>query len=352
MGRIVKNKLSEDICTVYINDFDDDYHLYEDEKEFTEIEKAARRLKKRYRNLAEYNEALITYYTYLIHLNKKYGGTPEYFTLLMESGVVTEFIPSFPQIKKTKLNKTLMKKGIVLTKSNGARFDMDTINQFIDDLNIDYSTQYEWTDETYFISDKMVKKASKKWDDVEKKSASSSVNRRSKANMSEVDFLQEYFESKQIMERRKKRKNIVEDDELSFADILYGNYDEVDEVQESTTVWFEGNLVNRDELDDIKLLRMMKMKGWNPMKIVAGRGLTAEEDEKGSKKEMEGVDPEIYAILKRHDKLEKKRKKKRKKNDNFLAKVMSDNNYDTYDEFEEDMLSATGPYSAYDGRFD
>lgn len=346
MGIIARETNTEPIYTVYIQDFpDSDYHKTRDEALMDDLERRARKLRRRYRNIIEYNDAMETYREYMFALSIKTCGygkkNHERFLMMLELEQVDAYIPGEPKLKNTRLNRELMKKGEVITRGTGKILDNDELDEFIKEFVADMGypdKDAPCTEEPIPIP----KKELKMLDKIIPTIGESDFLRENKARLSEIDYLDEYFKARKIMsEKKSKKKKYEEDDEdeLTLCDWYYGRY-EFDEPDDSQTqVWYEGSIVQKDEIESIQILRQMKEYGWNPVKILTGPGVS----EKGIKKAKESNDgsgdSRIANILKKQEKLEKKRKKKKKKNDDFFAKIMSDNKWDDFEDFENEMLN-------------
>ena len=313
---------TEPIDLVYINDFDDTYNEYEEEKARNELEREARKIRRRYRNINEYNYALNIFCQYMAELSISYGQR-ELFNAALRSGAIKDFIPPFPRLKMTKLNKKMLKKGIRDSIGDGKLISSP---EDVEMLIRAYMGDEEYIDpnETVLYNPIPVHKTKILEDELD--DVKDETGMRSDRRMSEIDYLEEYFRAKNIMKSKKSSKKKKEDDELSGSDWFYGNYssDDVEE-KENEVVWYEGSLLSGKEIEDVKVMRMLKTLGWDSIKMMRGKTGTV-----SSVRHMKNV-----------DKMEKKAKKKKEKTDNFLTKILTDNSFDSFEDFEDAMLDFT-----------
>ncbi len=94
-----------------VHDFGDNYHRPDEEiyRGFNaEMMKQLRSLKRKYRDFAEFCEAKDLYNRYAEMLFEKYGGKKK-FKFLQSVGLVQEFIPFCPELRKIKKNRKYIK---------------------------------------------------------------------------------------------------------------------------------------------------------------------------------------------------------------------------------------------------
>lgn len=346
MGIIPRNKVTEPINTVYVQYFrDDDYHKYPNEAMMDDLEKKARKLRRRYRNLIDYQDAMETYKEYMMALSIKTCGygkkNHERFIMMLELDQVDAYIPGEPQLKNTRLNRQLLKTGGIVSRGTGKNINWELTEQLAKEIVEDMG--YPDKDEPCREKPRKIPKSEMKMlDKIIPTVDDSPFMRDAGARLSEIDYLDEYFKARKIMSEKKSSKMFKEEEEeeLTLCDWYYGDY-EFDEPEKDECVWYEGSIVNKEELENIQMLKMMKQLGWNPIKIATGPGVSEEGIEKAKKKKDSS---KVADILKREEKLEKKRKKKKKKNDDFFAKVMSDNKWTDFEDFENEMLNPSDPF--------
>lgn len=323
-GSNPKSIENESLDTVYIQDFGDRYHVLDEEKEWNELERKAHTIKRRYRNIREYNEAVNIYCEYMANLSISYGRR-DLFNLALRAGNVTEFIPPFPRLKQTKANKTRLKKGIMDSAGDGRLLDEKDADEYIQKVIEDEEIElYDPEDDVALMPLSMKKVHFLEEEALDVVSDNGSRIFDSNARMSEVDFLEEYFRAKNIMTSKKKKKKKNEDeDKLYGHELFYHMYETEDIIEEDDTMWYEGSIMTRSEIEDVKMLRQLKELGWDSLKLM-----------NGSRKGQSST----IRHMKNIDKMEKKHKKKKKKSDNFITQILTDNKFDSFEDFESSML--------------
>ena len=304
------------LTTVYVSDFGDNYHRTDDEPS-TELEKAARRIRRRYKNITEYMQALGVYQEYMALLALKHGG-PVLFKLKLKNEAIEDFVPAKPRMKNTAHNKMLLKKGIMVSRVNLNKVDRDKLSDTIE-TNVD-------EDQEHIIADTKTK------DPVALKLIKEGHFDRVRvgrvAAISNIDFLEEYFRSK-----NSKQKEEVEEElqSVSLTDIASGAYEDKiqDTSEQDDVIYYRGNYMSRQAVEDLKIYQDLGAFGWNSIKIMKEKG----------------VSKRITNIVKEQNKMSKKKKKKdskkKGKSDDFLVSVMMDNDHDSFANYEQDMLNFT-----------
>ena len=178
---------TEPIDLVYINDFDDTYNEYEEEKARNELEREARKIRRRYRNINEYNYALNIFCQYMAELSISYGQR-ELFNAALRSGAIKDFIPPFPRLKMTKLNKKMLKKGIRDSIGDGKLISSP---EDVEMLIRAYMGDEEYIDpnETVLYNPIPVHKTKILEDEID--DVKDETGMRSDRRMSEIDYLEE-----------------------------------------------------------------------------------------------------------------------------------------------------------------
>ena len=97
-------------------------------------------------------------------------------------------------------------------------------------------------------------------------------------------------------------------------------------------IWYNGQMMRKDVVQENAIYRDLKELGWDGTKIF-------KRNMKGNK---HGT---AYDLLKKADKREKKQRKKNKKKnkikDDFMSTLVFDNGYETFEDFQDDMLNMT-----------
>jgi hypothetical protein len=301
----------EHLLTVYAIDFNDNFHRLDTEAS-SELEKQARKIRRRYREFSEYQKAIEVYQEYMAYLIIKHGGF-KIFEAKLKSEAIDDFIPAKPRLKNTKMNKFIMKHGIVLSSTKELQIDDDIIKESIDKVdpnNVQVLAEAAKKSEAenfldYNFGEKL---ASKKLEAIDN-----------------LDYLNEYFYGKNQQKEKEKEKEYAD---LSLSKIMKSNY--VDYLPEDTTerdtiINYKGAYLNQEAIEELKVFENLSQYGWNSLKLMKRKNISSR----------------ITNILKGKQKKEKKKDKKRDKNDDFIVKIVTDNNYDDFSSFQEDMLNFT-----------
>lgn len=301
---------------VYVNDFGDNYHRTEDEPS-TELESAARKIRRRYKNITDYMTALVTYQEYMALLAMKHGG-PQLFKIKQENDLIDDFIPSKPRMKDNAHNKMLLKNKIMLSRVNVNKVNYEALEESAREYG-------EAEKDGDLIIDTTIK------DPVASKVIKSGLNARGVPTLSSqiqtINFLEEYFMN--------KNKNIVpgklDDDDvnISITRIMSEEFDDMveDTSEEDDVIFYQGNYMNRRTVEDLRVYQDLGERGWNAVKLMKHKGVSKR------------VTKIVKNQNKTNNKKSKKDKKNKRKNDDFLVSVMLDNEHDSFKDFEEDMLN-------------
>lgn len=315
---MVVGKARPDVGTILVNDFGDSYHRTNVDPT-TELEKEARKIRHKYRCFEEYKFALATYYEYMDTLQEKYGGRKK-FKLNLQSGMVQEFLPPYPRLKKSTTNNYIMNNNIVVSDPTVVRIDEEALNEL--------ETELEDEEDDVYVSDKIL--PSKK--DPDHKVVEEIVDKglysvKRLKDASAYDILAQYFSG---MDNKKNKKGKIKDDYVPSLTDIIEDRDEIEE-EDDFRVFRNGRLCSKEEIKNLNFYDELKSLGWNSMSVM--KQTVGQLDETSA-----------LACALRREKLNKKKEKKRKKKqskaaDEFLAKVMGDNGYDEFEDFQNDMLN-------------
>lgn len=312
------------LSEVYVLDFDDDYHRTDAEPS-SELERRVRNLKRRYKNMILYSEALATYYEYMDFLYTLHG-SKELFDLKFKSGVIEEYVPHKPKLKETRVLKFYYDNNIVIGRGYDSNIDMDKADEFLS-RNADFFYNHIKDDEPKFVkSSKEDSKKISKYIDDECMDKDRPV--------SGIDFLDEYFQMKNkraAKDLRKRRKKYNQETSLGVSLTQIWKYADDDgnlpEGIEDTSdddkwTYFEGVMVTRANAKDMELYKRLAECGWNSYAVM---------------KRNKSTKRAAKSILKEEKKNKKKEKKKNKLINAVLSDIASDNGYEDYEDFCRDM---------------
>lgn len=306
---IIKIENYDFLYNIYAQDFGDDYHRTGNEPS-TELERNVRKIRRRYRNLHDYLPAAADYKEYMTLLAQKHGGT-QLFKLKLKNGLIEEFIPHLPRMKNTPMNRYLMKNKIVLSEMKVKTIKCEELLKFMNENSMHI--------EEYKTKEKLDKNAERI---LEKEGIQNRI--KNIKNIHSLDHLEEYFKSKNNKSDKEYQDSL---DACSLKDLMKANYEDkiYDTSEEDDVIFYRGRYLNRDSVNEIKTFETFSSYGWNSLKIMKS---------KCSSKS-------LTRIMKEKSKESKKKNKKRKSTDDFLTQLTTDNNYSTFSDFEEDMLSFT-----------
>jgi len=297
---------NEFLFEVYVNDFGDNYHRGSEEPS-TELEKSAKKIRRRYKNINDYMVGLMVYDEYMDKLAKKHGGI-EILKIKIRNDMINEFIPAKPRMRNNVINKFLIKNKIILSRTKHLYPDEEIIDKLLL-INNDEIQEFKSSK----ITDKVVL-------EIIKDGAVTAIPDKKLKSIHNIDLLAEFFESKEKIKQSKQKEYIPKLNEL-----MNGNY--FDKIQDTTkqdeVIHYNGRFVTRDTAEELRVYQNLNDMGWNSIKLMKEKG----------------VSKRATKLIK--DRENKKRKKKNKKNDNFMTRVVTDNNYNSFEDFQEDMLNFT-----------
>ena len=316
-----KKTKGPDVGLVYVNDFGDGYHKLNTDPS-NDLERAVRKIRRRYRAFDDYKKALTIYYEYMDTLAAKYGGHKQ-FQMRMESNTVFEFIPPFPKLKKNPVNDFITEHKILISDPNRVTYDNEVLEAY-ESLFEEELTKNTVMDNTIIEDkdDELLKK-------IVKKGIYGKIDAKRMREVDAVDLLASYFDSGSTKKGKGKKKD--KQDELpSVTDIIE---DRVVEDKEEEAIFYRGRLMTSEEIAQMKLYQEMNKFGWNSLALM----------KQGSR---DSGSSAIASVL-RDEEYRKKREKKAKKKgkgskaaNDFLIKMMGDND-ETFEDFEESMLNFT-----------
>ena len=306
--------------TVYVTDFGDNYHRTEDEPS-SELEKEARRIRRRYKSIADYMAALAIYNEYMAMLAVKHG-SPQLLKIKIDNDAIDDFIPAKPRMKNTPHNKMLLKKGIMVSSININKINYDNLEDTLDALEEDLTGEEEIVADTDMEEDKIAKK-------LIKKGHFNRVSINKVKEIDNIDFLEEYFATKNSIQREEEEEEVAS---ISVTAIANGKYDEMvrDTTEDDDIIYYRGNYMDRQTVEDLRIYQDLGERGWNSVKLMKEKGLS---------KRMTKV---LKAQTKKNkDKDEDKTKMMDAAGDAFFISLGMDNDHDSFGSYQEEMSNFT-----------
>ena len=317
-----------------IHDFGDDYHLPDVDEDINQLPMTkVKKIRRRYQNWFDYLEACDLYDNYVSGLKEKYGGDAN-FKLAMLLGNVREYLPNYPELKKSKRNRYYYKHRIPKVYITDFNFDPVPIEDI----------------ESLPKSNVRVKLCKGKTANAMYDSAEAFLRTSISQITSELDSLNAYWiRNNERIERmkcgktkKKKLKNQLKRKTLrislqyrSLSDMIAlaekrkrDKFFSVGNTNESLN-YYKGRYLTGDDEDQLDLIERLKNLG------VVFSKLTKSNTKLIRKK-----------ILKKSGKYNSKKKRKRdkknrKQEQKFLREI-SGNMYNDWTSFETDMTTMTG----------
>lgn len=298
---------------VFVTDFDDNYHRFDTDPS-NELERAVSKIRRRYSNIADYMEAVAIYNEYMGLLAVKHGN-PDILKLKLKHGAVKDFLPPKPRMKNTTENRDLLKNKIIVSRTNVRKVDDEKLDASLSTFNVnnEYDGMYIQESE---VSDPVGKSMIK-----EGLADNQKMTMKQLAKVSDIDYLEEYFamERERAQEQQKKKFN-----RLGLSQIIRGEMPEDPDIEpdETGVILYNGSFMTPAERDQVTIYQHLGKVGWDSLKLMKTRG-----EDKG-----------ITKLMKDDDKKKKKKNKKRNDDDDFIVKMVTDGNFDSFGEFQDEML--------------
>ena len=315
-----KSTASMSLTTILVNDFGDSYHRLDNEPS-SELERDVRRIRRRYRAFDEYKKAMSIYVEYMDKLADKYGGHNRFKTRL-QSNTVFEYIPPRPKLKKSPINDFITHHKIMISDPNRMTFNSESIEEY------ENTFQEELTDDT-FVSPDIIKVKDKQLAELVQDASLGRMDLKKMKEVDAIETLASYFDSTNTKKGKKAKKDSVP----SVTDILE---DRVEDEDSDDVVFFKGRYMTAEEVKEMKLYQELNKYGWNSLALMKAHKAG------GNSAIANALKDEKYK--KKREKLNKKKNKKKggKAADEFLIKMMGDNDdYESFGDFQEDMLNYT-----------
>lgn len=316
-----RNSSDLSLSTILVNDFGDSYHRFDNEPS-DELEKDVRKIRRRYRVFGEFQRASSIYVEYMDRLSTKYGGSNR-FTARLQSNTVYEYLPPKPKLKKNTINDFISEHKVMISDPGRMTFNSEQLEGYENEFDS------ELTDST-FVSSDIIYSKDKILNGLSEDLMYGKVGRKNIKEIDALDLLASYFDTKSTSKGKKQKEK---DSELpSVIDILDDN---VPDDEDEDAVFFRGRYMTRHEVEQMKLYQDLSRYGWNSLALMKQHNFS------NSSAIVNVLKDEKYK--KKRDKMMNKKKKKGKSNaDEFLIRMMGDNDeYETFGEYEEDMLNAT-----------
>ena len=302
-----------------VNDFGDDYHKDDSEMEHNILLKRVKNIKRRYRDFAEYCEAIDIINDYMDWLIFDKWGGEKRFDFYWQVGLMKDYLPAIPKLKKTRYNYKYMKEGV--SGFDKTHFD-NTIGKPLPEPDTDRI--------------KIKVKFSKKTEDIfTSKYEASQVREELGVGLEDI---RKYYHlkkgkpiklSKQALKRRIDKEKELDTEEYTATALIkeyYRRLDSKDFDYDDPNQLFEYKraFIRRSEIEELQVYELLKSCGIGVSKTLSKKSRRLVEPKKKDKK------------LK---KAEKKAKKKEKKMQEKIMESFRTNNYETFDQFTNEIMT-------------
>ena len=301
-----------------VNDFEDEYHLPDPEVKVVDNEMLSKlkSLKHRYRDFGEYCDAMDLFDSYIRQLVNKYGGKKR-FRILYQLGLISEYIPVIPTLRRTKINKLYIEKGLPRVQTD--TFDTSYIEvpsiEDVEEPDVEFSLKDKDEDK---IFDKSIK----------------SVSRDAVAR--DIDMIEKFYKSKvkhptrlskkAHKERILKHRFLVEDyvpiKNLEEEYYRRKDLEEFEVVDPEDVVYYKGVTIGKLEAEELEARDILNSIGFK-----LGINALGKKSRKVIKK------------AKKKNKKEKKKKKKEAKMSKKYLDSFGNGSVQTFDEYQNAMLN-------------
>lgn len=311
---IQKEKVEPNQRTVYVQDYGDNYHRLDIDPS-SELEAAARQIRRRYRRMGDYMKAVAVYNEYMTSLYEKYGGK-YFFDLRYDEELIEDFVPAAPRMKNTPRNKTILKRRIIVSDIDVTKIDNERLDQLVEE----YSEQTNLKELTISERDTPDKEVRKIIKDISFGPIKPKITQ-----VDSLDYLDAYFKSKNKIMDEKREEKIAS---ISLSDIIDGNYEiESTDEDEIASVYYNGKYIRKNLADDLQLYTQLGKMGWDHIKLMKRKGVSGRVTKLAIKEE------------KRKRKRGKNKKNRKKETDDLLMESIFDNggNHESFGDFQKEL---------------
>ena len=316
-----------------IHDFGDSYHMpdVKTDEETESLLYRVKKIKRKYTNWFDYTDACKLYDDYMNHLFDKYGGRDQ-FDLQCLLGKMYDYIPNYPELRKTRKNKYYRK-----NKTTKDMVEYDDIEISEDFLDLDYD------------KDKLVCEP----DDVKIKIKNDKVvgdiynsmskfgNIDTQSIVNDLNLIDDWFRNRRerierIKGNKKKKRNKLRKlnrtalrmslnyrsltDRINLYDKERRDKFLGIEPKSHQVVYYKGTMCSTANLEELEVIDDLKKIGVNLNKL----------------------DLKKLKVIRLSKKDKKKKKKKNKRKEDKFINEFTSGEYDDFEEYQNEMLQLTG----------
>lgn len=310
----------QNMKVVYANDFDDGYHNMTAPVS-SELEKEARRIRRRYRasQVVEYLNAKAVYEEYMETI---YGMYPSksIAKFSIDSGNFTGFVPPKPRMKKKKILEDI-KNGNIGSRVNWKNTSMDKVKKFI---NENFDTDVGDVHLEGDLKKKDVKSLKLNF------KAGSKVNRNQDKILESLAHVSDYEMMTQFMRRKIEEQQVDTVEEWDpFSAPLHKMMDSkfVEQIrnteEDDEVIIYNNSKMTRRQAKQYQFYDKLTEAGFDGLKLMKLHG------------------SKLSKSVKRMERLTKVARKKKKKTDKILMNNSGISGYKDFEAYENDMLNFT-----------
>lgn len=312
----------------YVNDFGDEYHEPEKKTNFIsrDLLSQLKQIKRRYRDVGEYCDAMDLINRYLDDLVDCYGGKNR-FKMMLQLEMVKEYLPIIPELKKTKKNRRFIEYGA--SREYSEKFDTSKLTERMID---------EYPERKLKIDFEFSKKGFGTL--LDKMKSNLARDESGKMIAAELDVVEEFYRARVRRPTKKQKRKIKKKILKRKNNFLKTDYYSMDD-RIADYYWRKDN-----HIDD----------SYDPNEVINYKGTTykrsqAEEIEVAEQLKEIGIDLGLRQLSKKTRKIVKRKNKKnkkaakRKKNEKKMAKsymkMFSGGKYKTFENFQNEVREFT-----------
>ena len=325
-----------------VRDFGDDYHL-PDPEELVESSLLAqvKKIRRRYNNWFDFVDACNLYDTYMEELIDSYGGMKQ-FKLACLMGVVREYIPNYPELKKTKKNRFFVKHRMSRESMVGEpSFESSTVNDLIVPAETTAKIKVKLVD-AKDVNDIYNTSRSRDWGSAELAAVANELDTLDAWWRNRHDRINRMKGSKK---KKKKLRAALNRKQLRIS-MNYRSLTDMINIHDKrvrdkfmnkdnsakTVIGYKGRMISSGEVETTEVLSKLKAIGVKLNHLSKSQTKLIRNTSDKKKKKLSKKDKK---------KLRKKEKKNKKLESKFISEFTHDD-FDSFRDFEDEMLNLTG----------
>lgn len=349
LEKIPSDKFPQLLFTPVLHEFDNDEYFVEHDESDPRLQYI--RTNPKTKNIYKYIEKMEIWKDYMSDLAAKYNCSIESVQEAYECGIITEFIPKAPKLKKTKETKALLKSGIMPSRTINPNFISRAVDLQNEQMNPEALAQI--TDDEVFrpASKELRKSIARQSEYHEAKARTANMFGVANERSSGLRFISEYYNRIQsngtIFDTA---TDYVSEDGIDVSKMLKENekiactpdyiLDAQLELSNNAPTWVGGLFVDQEKRDRMELLKAYMDAGYDPRTFMSKKTMQKNEIRMIKNRfdgSPEACEDQYQQWKKTHKKVEKKKAKLMKRhmqNNNTIASILTRNAVDLRDDME------------------